>query len=194
MASEGNSFHREVINLDNQKRGKKWKFFGIFIFVIFAVLFFYGIYFRYLSPAAKEERRLREGYEKYLEWEQNFEKAMREDTYGGKTPEETLALFIDALKKGDIELASKYIYQGTGVGSREYENRKLYIEALNQLKQEGKLQEFIDRLSKAEPNPYWDGEPYFTFTIRDIKDEEGLMPRITLFRHQFSTVWKIQSL
>lgn len=30
------------------------------------------------------------------------------DTYGGKTPEETYDLFIDALKKGDVELASRY--------------------------------------------------------------------------------------
>ncbi|MBU4480180.1 hypothetical protein KKG48_01915 [Patescibacteria group bacterium] len=31
-----------------------------------------------------------------------------QDTFGGKTPEETLQLYIDALKSGDIELASKY--------------------------------------------------------------------------------------
>jgi len=31
-----------------------------------------------------------------------------EDTYGGETPEETLELFISALEKGDVELASKY--------------------------------------------------------------------------------------
>lgn len=30
------------------------------------------------------------------------------DPYGGDTPEETLRLFIDALKKGDVDLAAKY--------------------------------------------------------------------------------------
>lgn len=30
------------------------------------------------------------------------------DTYGGKTPQETLDMFIDAVEKGDYELASKY--------------------------------------------------------------------------------------
>lgn len=30
------------------------------------------------------------------------------DTYGGKTPQETLDLFISAVEKGDYELASKY--------------------------------------------------------------------------------------
>lgn len=37
-----------------------------------------------------------------------LKKLYEEDTYGGKTPEETLALFIDALKKGDTDLAAKY--------------------------------------------------------------------------------------
>ena len=30
------------------------------------------------------------------------------DTHGGKTPQETLAMYIDAVEKGDYELASKY--------------------------------------------------------------------------------------
>ena len=30
------------------------------------------------------------------------------DTYGGKTPQETLQMYIDAVEKGDYELASKY--------------------------------------------------------------------------------------
>src|SRR3989344_4272535 len=37
-----------------------------------------------------------------------LQKAYKNDTYGGNTPEETLELFRTALEKGDIELASKY--------------------------------------------------------------------------------------
>jgi hypothetical protein len=36
------------------------------------------------------------------------EKVYRNDKYGGKTPEETFDMFIAALEKGDVELASKY--------------------------------------------------------------------------------------
>jgi len=36
------------------------------------------------------------------------EMAKESDKWGGKTPEETVALFTDAVKKGDFELASKY--------------------------------------------------------------------------------------
>lgn len=35
-------------------------------------------------------------------------KEYAEDTYGGTTPEETIRLFTDALKKGDTALASMY--------------------------------------------------------------------------------------
>lgn len=43
------------------------------------------------------------------EFQLALSKPYREDTYGGKTPEETWGMFLDALKKGDVELASKYI-------------------------------------------------------------------------------------
>lgn len=38
----------------------------------------------------------------------NLEKQYAEDPFGGDTPEETLALFISALKAGDTDLAAKY--------------------------------------------------------------------------------------
>lgn len=44
-------------------------------------------------------------YERYYE---ALKRAYADDPYGGTTPEETLQLFIDALKVGDVELASKY--------------------------------------------------------------------------------------
>lgn len=60
---------------------------------------FYGIglYRYFTSPQYKEYQRLLELEKKYMA-----------DTYGGDTPEETLELFIDALKKGDTDLAAKY--------------------------------------------------------------------------------------
>jgi hypothetical protein len=37
-----------------------------------------------------------------------YEQKYKDDKYGGKTPEETYSMFLEALKKKDIELASKY--------------------------------------------------------------------------------------
>jgi hypothetical protein len=64
------------------------------------------------------------GFKKYEQWsfwrdmklqadkftsEQDRLKALIEaDTYGGKTPQETLEMFIKAVEAGDYELASKY--------------------------------------------------------------------------------------
>lgn len=44
--------------------------------------------------------------------DEDYRRAMA-DTYGGKTPQETLQMYIDAVEKGDYELASKYfIFNG----------------------------------------------------------------------------------
>src|SRR3989344_8418422 len=40
--------------------------------------------------------------------QQESDRPYLEDTYGGKTPKETLELFIAAVEKEDFELASKY--------------------------------------------------------------------------------------
>ena len=37
----------------------------------------------------------------------DYRRAMA-DTYGGKTPQETLRMYIDAVEKGDYEMASRY--------------------------------------------------------------------------------------
>jgi hypothetical protein len=42
--------------------------------------------------------------------QEEYEKAMA-DTYGGKTPAETLQMYIEAIEKGDYELASKYFIE-----------------------------------------------------------------------------------
>jgi len=48
-------------------------------------------------------------YYKQMQVIRELEKMAKEsDKWGGKTPEETVALFTDAVKKGDFELASKY--------------------------------------------------------------------------------------
>ena len=49
-----------------------------------------------------------DAYRKGMSAIERYEELMRQDTYGGKTPEETLKLFVEALKKEDIELAAKY--------------------------------------------------------------------------------------
>lgn len=57
-------------------------------------------YIKVIGPYAAEIK-----YKKFLD---DYLKPYKEDFFGGDTPEETIDLFIEALKKGDYELASKY--------------------------------------------------------------------------------------
>jgi hypothetical protein len=61
-------------------------------------------YLKIIGPYAAEMK-----YKAFLE---DYLKPYKEDFIGGDTPEETIDLFIAALKKGDYELASRYFVVG----------------------------------------------------------------------------------
>ncbi|MEW6171359.1 MAG: hypothetical protein AB1472_07385 [Candidatus Omnitrophota bacterium] len=67
-------------------------------------------------------------------------KAAMADTYGGKTPQETLQMYIDAVEKGDYELASKYF-----IG--DYQEREL--KSLQKFS-EIEIRNFIENLKVAK--------------------------------------------
>jgi len=66
----------------------------------------------FIKPYNERHKAMEEAYKK--EQEELVARAMKsyllakQDHYGGKTPEETLKLFVDALKKKDAKLAAKY--------------------------------------------------------------------------------------
>ncbi len=62
----------------------------------------YGLHF--FSPEYKQEQAANE----FIKREEEMKRAIYADMYGGNSPEETLDLFIDAIKKRDIDLAVKY--------------------------------------------------------------------------------------
>ena len=73
----------------------------------------------------------------YHKFEQGFTDYLKSDTYGGATPEETYKLFVETLKSGDIESASKYFY---------WEHQVPEQKKLQKMKDEGKLEEYINGL------------------------------------------------
>jgi hypothetical protein len=80
-------------------------FVGIFII---AIGILWGIYYYRQWQGERAVAAL----DKYLQ--EQTDTAMRAamaDTYGGSTPQETLQLYIDAVEKGDYELASKYFIE-----------------------------------------------------------------------------------
>ncbi len=69
-----------------------------------------------------------------------LEKLYIDDEIGGKTPEETLALFLDAVKKEDFDLASQYAI---------YNSREDLKKWLVSIKEKGQMAEFIKAYSQA---------------------------------------------
>ena len=80
------------------------------------------------------------------------ERAMKEilnDKYGGKTPQETINLYLDALRKGDMELAAKYIFRDPS-DPRRWEEYRDYLKFY---KDDGVLSEYLalwDRIEKEK--------------------------------------------
>ena len=85
------------------------KFVAAFLsLILFVFLAYAGWYAWYMKNGTERITRLADtlqGYEK-----QQYERAMA-DTYGGKTPQETLALYIKAVEAGDYDLAVKYFIE-----------------------------------------------------------------------------------
>lgn len=75
--------------------------------MILIFIFFLGLYGQRMQNyflIQRQEKLILEGERRAAE----ILEIQKADNYGGKTPEETLDLYIQALKAGDIELASKY--------------------------------------------------------------------------------------
>lgn len=70
-------------------------------------------------------------------WMKSFEAPYKNDRFGGKTPEETFDMYLAALKKGDLELASRYFW---------VDKQKGELEDLKEMKDRGELQVYIDEL------------------------------------------------
>lgn len=87
--------------------------------------------------------------------------ALAEDPYGGNTPEETLILFIDALKLGNINLATKYFVP---------EKQNEWNEDLAKIKEKGLLQELIKSLAAAKKASVKEARASFFF-----QDETGTL-------------------
>lgn len=164
-----------------------WKFLIAFAAIILLVLGGYWVWNNQLNLKTEDSDEPKATYEEAIAHQEKLEEAMRNDTYGGKTPQETLDLFIEVLRKEDIELAFKY-FAIEGNGERDSKWR----EGLIKTKEAGRLQGVADSLSKAQPD--FDGRAYekdFKFYVE--KDGE-IEIYIDMEFNEYSSVWKIESL
>jgi hypothetical protein len=191
MEENQNSFEQIEKNIEEQDKSSKkggLKFTIIFILIILIVVSFGLGYQKYINN--EKEKLAQENYQKYLNFEKTYEEAMKADTYGGKTPEETLQMFIDALKNEDIELASKYFALNTNEKSEYYLTRKEWEEALRKKKEQGEIKKIIEILSLSKLT--FKDDDGAVFKVYNKNNEVEALIEIKL--NKFSGVWKIESL
>lgn len=170
-----------------------WLFSGIFLGLIVVGMGVYVLESRIQkavvsSSATSIEYNGPAEYHEYQKWIDAYEAEMRADTVGGKTPEETLRLFIDALRKGDAELAAKY----TLLDVNDPDVRTKYRADIEKKKSEGKLNEIADTLSKAVYDASSSGGDTAWFSVWN---EEGMVDYSALLKfNKYSGVWKIESM
>ena len=144
--------------------------------VVLGFLVIYGADF-YNNPRILrdwlEARKTQKQYE-------DLKKLYEADTYGGKTPEETLALFIDALKKGDTDLAAKYVF---------IDDQENVRADLLQAKTTGNLNKVIERFLSLRKSKLNEDEAWFVIT-----DENRVIKYEILLGKNQKGLWKILEL
>ena len=140
-------------------------------------------YLQLLKEGEEKGKKLIEEHEAAL-------KALREDTVGGKTPEETLQGFVEALKKRDFDLASKYFW---------LDKQEEWKEVLQQNEEKGTIENMISELEKApqiwqRSETYTIGNDLIGFTYKYEYEGEISEGVIQFQKNEFSNVWKIKSI
>lgn len=159
----------------------------LFICIICIIVAFLSIWNEFLSPQAQDAQDLQRAQTAYEKWEAEYNQALAQDIYGGKTPEETLSLFIEALEKNDTSLASNYFMLGSEL------HKQPWVEWLEKIKSEGNLEKFAHDLKKAERgNSITEDDVAFV-----IKNEDGTIGfgfRLKKIYNQTAVIWKIQEM
>jgi len=149
-----------------------WKFLVGF-FAIMVVGFFFLVWANDYHIGSEQKSA-----EQYLK---DLKRAYDEDTYGGKTPEETLSLFISALKKGDTDLAAKYFIP---------EKQDEWRESLEKIRKSNQLEIMVFDLERQKyKNSISDGQ--VSFSIANDSNEVALT---ILIGKSPNGIWKILDL
>lgn len=167
------------------RKSKFWKFAVWFVVIVIVAGVALWVV-DYFSPEARYARMAREGQEQYENLVKLYQDELRADVYGGKTPEETLRMFVEALRSGDVELASKYFFVDASG------DRSKWIDFLNGAKEAGQLNQMANDIeSDARPLETSDSNDY-AFALFNKDGTVGVL--IDMKFNEFAEIWKIESL
>ena len=164
----------DLSSINNRRMNKK-----LFFVVLVLVLVVVGGLSYYFWPRAVDPG---------MQLIENYEQAMREDTYGGKTPEETLKLFVEALKKEDVELASKYFLLDDNGSREKWEKR------LTELKEKKLLLTMAGDIELGAKPDLQNKITENDFKYSIYKTDGTIGADIDMELNKYSGVWKIEQL
>jgi hypothetical protein len=181
-----------LLPMENQeeKREKRASFLRFYKEFLFLVVLGFSIYI-FWKGVVRQPSPIEVNVREYERLEAEYKAAMKADTYGGATPEETLELFIDALREGDVDLAGKYFALDTNEQGDSYLTRGKNMEYLELAQKEKKIEELINFLENAKPAGS-SMEGYFGFEFFD--DNGEFLADLGMRLNTHSGVWKITSL
>lgn len=165
----------------NPKRRRFFIFAAAFVLLIVGVLATYVWWANYRVAKKIEEgsKRVEALAESLKRAEQeDYERALA-DTYGGKTPQETLRLYIEAVEKGDYEGASRYLIEN----KQEEELKKLN----NSRNNPKDLETYIGFIKNARP---WRSSLEDKEFVMEAKTDLGPSIFVRFIRYP-NNVWKI---
>ena len=191
LNSDSNFIPTEEPEFENPKKKSKlpskrrlFVVFGIIALIVIAVLLI-----QYFDPETVERREGRKNTEEFVELYEGWQRQLSEDTYGGKTPQETLNMFIEALRNEDLELASKYFAPEMDEENPEKMTWQGHLEYLQGMKEKGFIQRMVDEFENFDDDFRWsENVHWFTFNNEDGSIEL----EIPVSLNKNSGVWKIQ--
>ena len=161
-----------------------WKFVGGFFALL--MIGFIGIPVVGQYVQKQEEQAQKEQDAASTQYITDLQERLKNDKDGGATAEETLKLFTEALRKGDIEQAGKYFV------IEPKERQDALIGRLNEIKEGGEFENFLGYLEKVQymPKSSSDGDNFF----RHLNKGGMADLSIEITKDKYSTVWKIENL
>ncbi len=157
------------------KQGKSSKiFWGIGIFFVALFILAEGWYYYDKWQGEKRVEKLAQALE---EIQKEYLDRKTADKIGGKTPQETLDMFISAVEKGDYDLASKYF-----VIEKQDEWKKELID----IKNKNKMNVFLPPIQEAKNSQGEYSEKKDTYSIHN--------PILVSFILYPSGNWKIEEI
>ena len=175
--------------MNNQTKSDRLKFLIILIGIIAVIITAYLVWNSFFNQEARDRRENEKRYNQFFQALSDGENKQREDTYGGKTPQETIDLFVSALEKDDLELASKY-FSLTVEGKTDPK----WLSILQKGKNEGKITAVVEALkfSVEDKTASINSQNHAIFKTKD--NQGNLIIDIGLSLNEFSNIWKIEGI